>query len=139
MAVVSPHSVHRLDPSLEFSVPPFRKPGSNARDLLRLIAFSSLNGYVCTRQNNRPRPGPIKISSWPPCRIPSSRLPPVLSMASKSRSKMPDTILSKLDAAIQLLSVAKDACSVAPAQIALGSACALLTLIRVRSFPSFDE
>ncbi|KAF9785112.1 hypothetical protein BJ322DRAFT_1108573 [Thelephora terrestris] len=53
-------------------------------------------------------------------------------MASKSRqSKGRDGVLTGLDVAIQLLSVAKDACSVFPhAQIALGSACTLLTIIR---------
>jgi hypothetical protein len=65
---------------------------------------------------------------------------PVSSMASKSRkSKGRDGVLTGLDVAIQLLSVAKDACSVFPhAQIALGSACTLLTIIRVPSLLSLD-
>ena len=52
------------------------------------------------------------------------------------RSKRGEGVLAGLDVAIQLLSVAKDACRIAPAQIALGSAFALLTVIRVRSLPS---
>lgn len=54
-------------------------------------------------------------------------------MASKpQKSKRLEGVLSKMDIAIQLLSSAKDACAVAPAQIALGSAFVLLSMIRVR-------
>ncbi|KAF9780534.1 hypothetical protein BJ322DRAFT_1112532 [Thelephora terrestris] len=52
-------------------------------------------------------------------------------MASTSqRTNGPDGVLRKLDMAIQFLTASKDACGVAPAQIALGSACALLNMIR---------
>jgi hypothetical protein len=44
-----------------------------------------------------------------------------------------DGALSTLDVLIQGLSLAKDACGVPPAQIALGSAVILLNMIRVRS------
>jgi hypothetical protein len=54
-------------------------------------------------------------------------------MASTSqRPKGRDGALSALDLLIQTLALAKDACGVPPAQIALGSAVALLTMIRVR-------
>ena len=45
-----------------------------------------------------------------------------------------DGALSTLDTLIQVLSLAKDTCGIPPAQIALGSAVVLLTMIRV-SFP----
>lgn len=61
-------------------------------------------------------------------------------MASKSQlSKRRGGVLPKMDVAIQFLSGAKDACGVAPAQIALGAAFALLTMIRVRSLPFLDK
>jgi hypothetical protein len=47
-----------------------------------------------------------------------------------------DVVLPTLDVFIQALNIAKDACGIPPAQIALGSAGTLLTMIRVR-FPSF--
>jgi hypothetical protein len=45
----------------------------------------------------------------------------------------------KLDVALLFLSGAKDSCAFAPTQIALGTACVLLTMIRVRSLLSFDS
>jgi hypothetical protein len=48
------------------------------------------------------------------------------------RPKGRDGALSGLDLLIQTLTLAKDTCGVPPAQIALGSAVALLTMIRVR-------
>ncbi|KAF9780530.1 hypothetical protein BJ322DRAFT_1112528 [Thelephora terrestris] len=52
-------------------------------------------------------------------------------MASTSQqSKGSDGVLRKLDMAIQFLTAAKDAGGFAPAQIALGAACALLNMIR---------
>ncbi|KAF9787373.1 hypothetical protein BJ322DRAFT_720156 [Thelephora terrestris] len=52
-------------------------------------------------------------------------------MASNSRrSGWRDGVLPKLDVALQFLSGAKDSCGFAPAQIALGTVCVLLTLIR---------
>lgn len=44
-----------------------------------------------------------------------------------------------LDGSIQLLDIASSVCSFAPAQVALGSACALLKMIKVRSLQFFDE
>ena len=44
------------------------------------------------------------------------------------------TLSSALDVVIQTLALAKDTCGIPPAQIALGSAVALLTMIRVH-FP----
>ena len=44
-----------------------------------------------------------------------------------------DVVIPTLDVFIQALSVAKDTCGIPPAQIAFGSACTLLTMIRVRS------
>jgi hypothetical protein len=43
-----------------------------------------------------------------------------------------DAVLPTLDVFIQVLDIAKDACGIPPAQIALGSASTLLTMIRVR-------
>ena len=55
-------------------------------------------------------------------------------MASPKRSKGRDVALSTLDVVIQGLNLAKDACAIPPAQLALGSASVLLTIIRVH-FP----
>jgi hypothetical protein len=46
------------------------------------------------------------------------------------RQKERDVILPTLDVFIQALNIAKDACGIPPAQIALGSASTLLTMIR---------
>ena len=55
-------------------------------------------------------------------------------MASISqRPKARDAILPTLDVSIQALNIARDACGIPPAQIALGSASTLLTMIRARS------
>ena len=54
-------------------------------------------------------------------------------MASTShKEKGRDVALPTLDMFIQALNIAKDACGIPPAQIALGAASALLTTIRVR-------
>ena len=56
-------------------------------------------------------------------------------MASTShQEKGRDLVIPTLDVFIQALNIAKDACGIPPAQIALGSACTLLTMIRV-GFP----
>src|ERR1700753_549049 len=47
--------------------------------------------------------------------------------------------LSALDAAVQTLSLAKDACVVPPAQIAFSSACTLLAIIKVRCLRFRDD
>ena len=53
-------------------------------------------------------------------------------MVSSQTSKGSDTVLKTLDGFILIVNVAKDACgSIPPAQIALTSASALLTMIRV--------
>ena len=62
-------------------------------------------------------------------------VPPTPTMAPTShRVKGRDLALPTLDVLIQALNVAKDACGIPPAQIALSSAGTLLTMIRVR-FP----
>ena len=55
-------------------------------------------------------------------------------MASKpsQQPKGRDSLLSTLDVLIQALGIAKDTCGIPPAQIAIGSANVLLTMIRVR-------
>ena len=89
-----------------------------------------------TRQNHRPpRVLPYQLRGTV-----SSKLPRVSSMASTSqRSKGSDDVLSKMDIAIQFLTVAKNACSVTPAHIALAAACDLLVIIRVRSILFFGR
>src|ERR1700759_2309532 len=55
-------------------------------------------------------------------------------MPSKSeQKKRRDRVLRVLDTSIQFLGPAGGSCGFPPAQAALGSACALLTMIRVRS------
>ena len=61
-------------------------------------------------------------------------------MASKpQQSKGRDGLLSTLDVLIQALGVAGSTCGIPPAQIAISSANALLTMIRVRSSLSRNE
>ena len=55
-------------------------------------------------------------------------------MASSQQSKGRDVAITTLDLFIQTLNIAKDACGVPPAQVALGSAGVLLTMIRVCFF-----
>jgi hypothetical protein len=50
--------------------------------------------------------------------------------------KWHDGALSALDIFIQGLGVAKDTCGILPAQIAFGTACVILTMIRVRPPPT---
>jgi hypothetical protein len=53
-------------------------------------------------------------------------------MASTSQpQKGRDGVLSTLNVSIKALDIAKDACGIPPAQLALGSASVLLTMIRV--------
>jgi hypothetical protein len=60
-------------------------------------------------------------------------------MASTSQQpKGRDGIFTTLDVFIQGLGLAKDTCGIPPAQIAFGTACALLTMIRVR-FPLLSD
>jgi hypothetical protein len=59
-------------------------------------------------------------------------------MASSLQPKGRDGVLAKLNVFIQDLDIAKDACGFPPAQVALGSASGLLTMIRAR-FPLFCE
>jgi hypothetical protein len=54
------------------------------------------------------------------------------SVSTSQRPKGRDGALSTLDVLVQVLTLAKDTCGVPPAQIAFGSAVALLTMIRVR-------
>lgn len=61
-------------------------------------------------------------------------------MASTSqRPKGRDGLLATFDVFIQSLSLAKDACGILPAQAAFGSACVLLTMIRVRFIPFRED
>jgi hypothetical protein len=60
----------------------------------------------------------------------SSRSPQTMASTSQP-PKGRDVVLPTLDVFIQALNITKDACGVPPAQIALGSACTLLTMIRV--------
>jgi hypothetical protein len=53
-------------------------------------------------------------------------------MASSQQQKGRDGVLTALDLLIQTLTIAKDACGIPPAQVALGSASVLLAMIRVR-------
>ena len=59
-------------------------------------------------------------------------------MAPPQKKTGRDGVLTTLGLFIQTLNIAKDACGVPPAQVALSSASALLTMIRVR-FSSFQE
>ena len=69
----------------------------------------------------------------------SSHPSPSSTMALASQpQKGRDVVLPTLNVFIQALNIAKDACGVPPAQIALGSASTLLTMIRVR-FPLLCE
>ena len=77
--------------------------------------------------------------SGPAIGKPPSHLPRPSAMASEpQKSKERDGVLSTLDVFIQTLSIAKDTCGILPAQVALGSAIVLLTMIRVH-FPYFPE
>ena len=63
-------------------------------------------------------------------------------MASKSQSQRPkgrDGLLSTLDVLIQALSIAGSTCGIPPAQIAISSANALLSMIRVCSLQYYHE
>ena len=70
--------------------------------------------------------------------FPQLPVPRLLTMASSQQQKGRDGVLTTLDLSIQALNIAKDACGIPPAQVALGSASVLLTMIRVR-FSSFRE
>jgi hypothetical protein len=59
-------------------------------------------------------------------------------MAPSQPPKEHDGVLSTLNVLIQALDIAKDVCGIPPAQIALGSASVLLTMIRV-CFPMLCE
>ena len=56
-------------------------------------------------------------------------------MASSQQPKGRDGVPPTLDVFIQALNFAKDSCGIPPAQVAFGSASALLSMIRVRSIP----
>ena len=59
-------------------------------------------------------------------------------MASSRQPKGRDSVLTTLDVVIQALNIARDACGVPPAQVALGSASVLLTMIRVHFPPLYE-
>ena len=50
-----------------------------------------------------------------------------------------DCVVSTLNALIQILNIAKDACAIPPAQVAFGSVSVLLTMIRVRFALFYDH
>ena len=61
-------------------------------------------------------------------------------MASTSqRPEGHDGVLQTLDVFIQVANTAKDTCGIPPAQVAFGSASALLTVIRVRFLLQFKD
>jgi hypothetical protein len=82
--------------------------------------------------NERPsiEPAPKTFCSHPP---------PVSAMASSQLPKARDGVLLTLDVFIQALNFSKDTCGIPPAQIAFGSACVLLTMIRVCFFLLYKE
>ena len=60
--------------------------------------------------------------------------------SASQRPKGRDGALSALDVLIQVLTLAKDTCGIPPAQVAFGSAVALLNMIRVCfTQPRYDE
>jgi hypothetical protein len=80
----------------------------------------------------------LPVGSPPPPTTCMPRHFPAAAMASKpQRQKEDDGAHSTLDAAIQDLTYAKDACGVPPAQVAFGSVSNLLVVTRVRPLPQF--
>ena len=76
----------------------------------------------------------------PLCLTVSLQIPRVSTMASKPRqSKGRDGLLSTLDVLIAALGIAGSTCPIHPAQIAISSANALLTMIRVPSSLSLND
>ena len=99
--------------------------GSDSRRVNVLNVYHVANGYVDTRQTNRPFCGEHSRPSFP-------HPPPVLTMVSTSqRPKGRDAVLSALNGFIRVLNLAKETCGIPPAQIAFGSTSLLLTTIRV--------
>ena len=66
-------------------------------------------------------------------RVPRAFLPTPTMTSTPHRENGRDLVIPTLDALIQTLNIAKDVCGIPPAQIALGSASTLLTMIRVHS------
>jgi hypothetical protein len=87
-----------------------------------------MSDHSCVTASARVQPAIHVLSSLSPRTMASTSQP----------SKGRDAVLPTLDVFIQALNIAKDACGVPPAQIALGSAGTLLTMIRV-SFPLLRE
>ena len=76
----------------------------------------------------------LTLIRWPPiltAHVPTTPLTPTMAMASSQQPKQHDVVLPTLDVFIQILSIAKDVCGIPPAQVALGAASTLLTMIRV--------
>ena len=63
--------------------------------------------------------------------VPSQLPRPSVMTSDSQRQEGRDSTLSRLNLAIDALSIAKDISTIAPARAAFGSACALLTIIRV--------
>ena len=84
----------------------------------------------CASANDSRSSGPCTLFPQPPS---------ISTMASSQQPKERDGVLSALDVLIQALNLAKDSCGIPPAQIALGSAAVLLTMIRVRFLPILED
>jgi hypothetical protein len=92
-----------------------------------LTASSSSNGCGRTRQSNRP--SVVSIRVFPHT---TRALTPTTSFNDGfiPEPKGRDVVLPTLDVFIQVLTIAKDACGVPPAQVAFSAASSLLTMIR---------
>jgi hypothetical protein len=104
--------------------------------------ISSSNGCIRTRQMTAhpdQSPGSSLHPKYHSGSSPSPRFSTMASTSSSQRPKGRDGALSTLDVLVQVLTLAKDTCGVPPAQVALGSAAALLTMIRVRPPPLLSK
>ena len=101
-----------------------KRPSWVDRDLDQIACTKAVRQPASIRGRGRLLPDSMYFNDLYP--------PLVSTMALAKRSKGRDAVLSTLDVVIQGLNLAKDACGIPPAQIALGSASVLLTTIRVR-------
>ena len=75
-------------------------------------------------------------SSQPPRCITFSQSPPVSAMEARSQSpKGRDGTISSLNAAIDVMNLAREVSSITPAKAVFGSVSVLLTMIKVRPLP----
>jgi hypothetical protein len=115
---ISSVSPHKLESQ------PQRNRDRNNRRRFSCCASSSLSSFPVIPVHGWHRSALLHCSPHPP---------QISTMASSQPPKGRDHVLSTLNVLIQALDIAKDVCGIPPAQIALGSASALLTMIRVRS------